>query len=65
MRHEARLTKILSDTVLYMERYYMLLHQGVPEPDTVLSRHGGKKTRKTNKSKKTSKMRRRRGRRMH
>ena len=72
--NEARLTKILSDTVLHMERYYMLQAQklhyddtvasGVPEPDTGRSRYGGKKTRKTKKSRKTSKMRRRRSRRM-
>lgn len=75
----ARLTKILSDTVSYMERYYALqainLHyddavaSGVPEPDMgMLSRYGGKKTRKpikTRKPRKTSKMRRRRSRRMH
>jgi hypothetical protein len=73
----ARITKILSDTVSYMERYYALrarnLHYddrvALPGPNMgMLSRYGGKKKRKptkTRKPRKTSKMRRRRSRRMH
>lgn len=74
-----RTIKMLNNMSSYMEKYYALqarnLHYDdtvAPEPDMgmlgMLSRYGGKKTRKpikTRKPRKTSKMRRRRSRRMH